>query len=70
MVAAYVSRKNAANDANVGPDSFFVSWRESFGSPRGVSGLELAAMLRGNPVTQAVPVVVVSATGGARVGNR
>jgi CheY-like chemotaxis protein len=32
---------------------------------RSVSGLELAAMLRGNPVTQAVPVVVVSATGGA-----
>jgi serine/threonine protein kinase len=32
---------------------------------RGVSGLELAASLRGNPVTQAVPVVVVSAVGGA-----
>jgi eukaryotic-like serine/threonine-protein kinase len=30
-----------------------------------LSGLELAAMLRGNPTTQAVPVVVVSATGGA-----
>jgi CheY-like chemotaxis protein len=32
---------------------------------RGVSGLELAATLRGNPMTQAVPVVVVSAVGGA-----
>lgn len=32
---------------------------------RGVSGLELAAMVRGNPSTQAVPVVVVSAVGGA-----
>jgi len=32
---------------------------------RGVSGLELAATVRGNPATQAVPVVVVSAVGGA-----
>ena len=32
---------------------------------RGVSGLELAATLRGSPATQAVPVVVVSAVGGA-----
>jgi CheY-like chemotaxis protein len=32
---------------------------------RGVSGLELAATLRGSPSTQAIPVVVVSAVGGA-----
>jgi eukaryotic-like serine/threonine-protein kinase len=32
---------------------------------RGVSGLELAATLRGNPATQAIPIVVVSAVGGA-----
>jgi serine/threonine-protein kinase len=32
---------------------------------RGTSGLELAASLRGNPLTRAVPVVVVSAVGGA-----
>jgi CheY-like chemotaxis protein len=32
---------------------------------QGVSGLELAAMLRGTPATRALPVVVVSAVGGA-----
>jgi eukaryotic-like serine/threonine-protein kinase len=32
---------------------------------RGVSGLELAATLRGSPQTQGIPVVVVSAVGGA-----
>jgi len=32
---------------------------------RGVSGLELAATLRGNPSTQSVPVVVLSSVGGA-----
>ena len=32
---------------------------------RGVSGLELAATLRGSPATLAIPVVVISAVGGA-----
>lgn len=32
---------------------------------RGVSGLELAATVRGNPATAVVPVVVISAVGGA-----